>query len=826
MSMTIQSSLKEKLLATQNEAIKEENAPAEMLCGLDQQMKKKGDGSLYYMDRIWVTLIGDIRTMIVGEAYDTRYSIHPGADKMYYDLRDMYWWPGMKKDIATYVSECLTCSKVKAEHQRPSGLLQHPKIPEWKWDKITMDFITKLPSMEKLSRLYIDEIVARDEVPVTDYHPQTDGQSERTIQNLEVMLRACVIDFGGSWDTHLPLAEFSYNNSYHSSIQCAPFEALYGRKCRSLSFRLNSVHDTYYVSNLKKCLADANLHLPLEEIKVDKTLRFVEEREEIMDREVKKLKRSRVPIVKVHWNSKCGPEFTWEREDFIKTKYPNLFSKRVDGSEPSEVKEEFEEEEEEDDLEYFDTFPTREELEYHESILKNPRSPCIRAKIRTGNLNNIKISCMIGHFFKEQAYIDLESIVNVMSSLNYYWIMNTSSVIDHYLGGMVLGKPFVKVLGKPFVKESELVYDKDEGTVMFEKDSERITYKMSHKMERFKNIENLNTDNIPPFIIASNDDEENNGGYVNWHRRKTYLLEDKQIPSIGVFDEEAFGGNTRDLDSIGEEIGQRRNLTRLLMKLGFTAFSISSEDTIDSGLTRFNAIITSLKSLDQDYSGKNHVRKFLRVLPLKWRAKVTSIEEAKDLATLPLDDLIGNLKFYEMILENDGVASKITKEKTRGSLHQEGHFIGECLKPKENKAFVGGVWSNSEDGNEPQNDATCLMVVDSQEVCLKCDLQPNDWIVDSSCTKHMTMNSRLFTTYKEYDGGHVVFGKNLKGKNFRISIYKSGNQIDTPYWRGPIRRIGVAWRGLLETDIRQKDEKSSKNGQNQARNGKAWKRQS
>ncbi|GKD44132.1 reverse transcriptase domain-containing protein [Tanacetum coccineum] len=249
MAMTIQSGVKGMILAAQGEAFNQENIFAE------------------------------------------RYSVHPGADKMYYDLRDMYWWPGMKRDIATYVIECLTCAKVKAEHQRPSGLLQQPEILEWKWESITMDFITKLPrtrnghdaiwvvvdrftksahflaihedySTEKLARLYTDEIVARHGVPVsiisdrdarftsrlwqtfqkalgtrldmsTTYHPQTDGQSERTIQTLEDMLRACVIDFGGSWDVHLPLAEFSYNNSYHTSIRCAPFEALYGRKCRS-----------------------------------------------------------------------------------------------------------------------------------------------------------------------------------------------------------------------------------------------------------------------------------------------------------------------------------------------------------------------------------------------------------------------------------------------------------------------------------------------------------------------------------------------------------------------------------------------------------------
>ncbi|GKC66434.1 putative reverse transcriptase domain-containing protein [Tanacetum coccineum] len=254
-------------------------------------MERKEDGSLYFMDMIWVPLVGDIRMVILNEAHKSRYSVHPGSDKMYYDLHDMYWWPGMKRDIAIYFSKCLNYAKVKAEHQRPSGPLQQPEIPEWKWDKITMDLITKLPrsrsghdtiwvivdrltksahflairedfNTKKLARLYIDEIVARHGVPVsilsdrdgrftshfcqtvqkalgtrvdlsTAYHPQTDGQSEHTIKTLEDMLRACVIDFGGSWDVHLPLAEISYNNSYHSSIRCALFEALYGKKCRS-----------------------------------------------------------------------------------------------------------------------------------------------------------------------------------------------------------------------------------------------------------------------------------------------------------------------------------------------------------------------------------------------------------------------------------------------------------------------------------------------------------------------------------------------------------------------------------------------------------------
>ncbi|GKA95356.1 putative reverse transcriptase domain-containing protein [Tanacetum coccineum] len=251
--------------------------------------------------------------------------------------------------------------------------------------------------MDRLARLYLNEIVARHGVPIliisdrnsqftsrfwqlmkevfgtrldmsTAYYLQTDGQSERIIQTLEDMLRACVLDFGGSWDIHLPLVEFTYNNSYHSSVRCASFETLYGRKCRSLivweevgegqligpecstlweegetrtrfvgpfeivekvglvAYRLrlpkelNGVHDMFYVSNLKKCLADPTLQVPLGEIQVDAKLNFVEEPVEMLEREFKKLKRSRISIVKVRWNSKRGPEFTWEREDQMKLK--------------------------------------------------------------------------------------------------------------------------------------------------------------------------------------------------------------------------------------------------------------------------------------------------------------------------------------------------------------------------------------------------------------------------------------------------------------------------------------------------------------------------
>nr|GEZ93022.1 putative reverse transcriptase domain-containing protein [Tanacetum cinerariifolium] len=242
----------------------------------------------------------------------------------------------------------------------------------------------------------------------TAHHPEIDGQSERTIQTLEDMLRACVIDFGKSWNRHLPLVEFSYNNSYHTSIKAVPFEALYGRKCRSpicwtevgdsqltgpeiihettekiiqiksriqaardrqksyanlkrkpmdfqvgdrvmlkvspwkgvvlfgkrleLPQQLSRVHNTFHVSNLKKCLSDESHVIPLDELCNDDKLHFVEEPVEIRDREIKQLKRSRIPIVKVRWNSKRGPGFTWGREDQFNQKYPHLFTKAAPSS--------------------------------------------------------------------------------------------------------------------------------------------------------------------------------------------------------------------------------------------------------------------------------------------------------------------------------------------------------------------------------------------------------------------------------------------------------------------------------------------------------------
>ncbi|GJZ03379.1 putative reverse transcriptase domain-containing protein [Tanacetum coccineum] len=285
-------------------------------------MERKEDESLYFMDRIWVPLVGGERTIIMDKAHKTRYSVHPRADKMYHDLRDMYWWSGMKRDVATYVRKCLTCSKVKVEHQRPLGLLQQLEIPEWKWDNITMDFITKLPrSMEKLARLYIDEIVARHGEPVLIISNQ-DGRSPvlwAEIRESRLIGPKLVQE---TTDKVVLIKE-----KLKAARDCQKSYADNRRK--PLEFKVGD-RVLLKVSPWKGVIRfgkkDANLHVPPDEIKIDKTLHFVEEPVEIMDREVKSLKHSKIPIVKVRWNSKRGPKFTWERENHMKAKYPRLFA--------------------------------------------------------------------------------------------------------------------------------------------------------------------------------------------------------------------------------------------------------------------------------------------------------------------------------------------------------------------------------------------------------------------------------------------------------------------------------------------------------------------
>ncbi|GKD78447.1 putative reverse transcriptase domain-containing protein [Tanacetum coccineum] len=315
--MTIGLDLPKQILEARTKARKPENHKSEDVGGMliknlkdpekprKEKLESRADGTLCFNNRSWLPCYGDLRSLIMHESHKSKYYVHPGSDKMYKDMKQLYWWPNMKADIATYVSKCLTCLKVKAEHQKPSNLLVQPEIPQWKWDNITMDFVTKLPRtqsgndtiwvivyqltksahflpmretdpMDKLAILYLKEVVTRHGIPVSIIY---DRDPSRTV----------------AYRLELPQ-------------------------------QLSRVHSTFHVSNLNKFLSDEPLAVPLDEIHIDDKLCFVEEPVEIIDHEVKRLKGSRIPIIKVRWNSRRGPEFTWEREDQFQKKYP-LFTK-------------------------------------------------------------------------------------------------------------------------------------------------------------------------------------------------------------------------------------------------------------------------------------------------------------------------------------------------------------------------------------------------------------------------------------------------------------------------------------------------------------------
>ncbi|GJW34511.1 putative reverse transcriptase domain-containing protein [Tanacetum coccineum] len=335
-------------------AKKEENYGTEDLCGMIKKMEPRADGTFFLNGRSWIPCFGDLRTLIMHESHKSKYSISPGLDKMYQDLMKLYWWPNMKAENATY-----------------------------KWENITMDYVTKLPKTSSGQDTIWKEVLSRHRVSVliisdrdskftshfwqslnkalgtqldmsTAYHPQTDGQSERTIQTLEDMLRACVIDFGK--DAQLNGLEIVHETTekiiqIKKRIQAARDrqKSYTDKRCKPLEFeirdrvmlkvspwkgvicfkkrgKLNPRYIGPFKFLAKKCFSDEPQAIPLDEIQIDDKLNFIEELIKIIDRKVKRLKQSRIPIVKVHWNSRRGPEFTWEREDQMKKKYPHLFA--------------------------------------------------------------------------------------------------------------------------------------------------------------------------------------------------------------------------------------------------------------------------------------------------------------------------------------------------------------------------------------------------------------------------------------------------------------------------------------------------------------------
>ncbi|KAL0551564.1 hypothetical protein IC582_010653 [Cucumis melo] len=440
------------------------------------------DGGLLFERHLCVPSDSAVKTELLSEAHSSPFSMHPGSTKMYQDLKRVYWWRNMKREVAEFVSRCLVCQQVKAPRQKPAGLLQPLSIPEWKWENVSMDFITGLPrtlrgftviwvvvdrltksahfvpgkstyTASKWAQLYMSDIVRLHGVPVsivsdrdarftskfwkglqtamgtrldfsTAFHPQTDGQTERLNQVLEDMLRACALEFPGSWDSHLHLMEFAYNNSYQATIGMTPFEALYGKCCRSpvcwgevgeqrlmgpelvqstneaiqkirsrmhtaqsrqksyadvrqkdlefevgdkvflkvapmrgvlrferrgklsprfvgpfeilerigpVAYRLalppslSTVHDVFHVSMLRKYVPDPPHVVDYEPLEIDENLSYTEQPVEVLAREVKTLRNKEIPLVKVLWRNHRVEEATWEREDDMRSRYPERF---------------------------------------------------------------------------------------------------------------------------------------------------------------------------------------------------------------------------------------------------------------------------------------------------------------------------------------------------------------------------------------------------------------------------------------------------------------------------------------------------------------------
>ena len=479
--LSVHPTLRQRIIDAQQKDPYLEEELRQMESGQISELSVSSDSGLTYHGRLCVPA-GSVKDELLSEAHNSPFAIHPGSTKMYQDLKRHYWWPNMKREVAEFVSKCFVCQQVKAPRQKQAGLLQPLSVPEWKWENVSMDFIVGLPktakghtmiwvivdrltksahfipgkstfSVSKWAQIYVREVVRLHGVPVsivsdrdprftsnfwkslqtalgtrldfsTAFHPQTDGQTERLNQVLEDMLRACALDLPGSWDSHLHLMEFAYNNSYQATIGMAPFEALYGKSCRSpvcwdevgerrllgpelvqltneairrirarmqtaqsrqksyadvrrrdlefevgekvflkvapmkgvlrfgkkgklsprfigpfeilervgpVAYRLalppslSAVHNVFHVSMLRKYMTDPSHVIDFEPLQLSKDLSYEERPVQILAREVKVLRNREIALVKVLWQNHLREEATWEREDEMRAKHPELF---------------------------------------------------------------------------------------------------------------------------------------------------------------------------------------------------------------------------------------------------------------------------------------------------------------------------------------------------------------------------------------------------------------------------------------------------------------------------------------------------------------------
>ncbi|KAL0551864.1 hypothetical protein IC582_010953 [Cucumis melo] len=458
--LTVQPTLRQRIIDAQSNDpyLVEKRGLAE--AGQMAEFSLSSDGGLLFERRLCVPSDSAVKTELLSEAHSSPFSMHPGSTKMYQDLKRVYWWRNMKREVAKFVSKCLVCQQVKAPRQKPAGLLQPLSIPEWKWENVSMDFITGLPrtlrgftviwvvvdrltksahfvpgkstyTASKWAQLYMSEIVRLHGVPVSIVSDRDARFTSKFWKGLQTAM-GTRLDFStafhpqtdGSWDSYLHLMEFAYNNSYQATIGMAPFEALYGKCCRSpvcwgevgeqrlmgpelvqstneaiqkirsrmhtaqsrqksyadvrrkdlefevgdkvflkvapmrgvlrferrgklsprfvgpfeilerigpVAYRLalppslSIVHDVFHVSMLRKYVPDPSHVVDYEPLEIDENLSYVEQPVEVLAREVKTLRNKQIPLVKVLWRNHRVEEATWEREDDMRSRYPELF---------------------------------------------------------------------------------------------------------------------------------------------------------------------------------------------------------------------------------------------------------------------------------------------------------------------------------------------------------------------------------------------------------------------------------------------------------------------------------------------------------------------
>nr|GFB49507.1 retrotransposable element Tf2 [Tanacetum cinerariifolium] len=374
--------------------------------GKHNEFSVDDDGVVWFEDRLCVPSDQALREKVMMEAHSSPFTVHPGSTKMYRDLKRYFWWNGMKQDVATFVSKCMTCQQVKIEHQRASCLLQPLEIAMWKWDEISMDFVTGLPttqkrhdaiwvvvdrltksahflpiqknySISKLAEIFRQEIVILHGTPTsivsdrdlrftsrfwkglqkawgtrlkfsTSFHPQTDGQSERTIQTLEDMLRACSLEWTGERLIEGPeLIEItnekvavakeklkearsrqkSYADKHRRDLEFQVGDRVFLKVSYRLALppQLSHVYDVFHVSLLRGYHYHP-LHVasyPFDQIQP--VMSLSEEPESIQDWQERVMRNKTIPFVRILWKNHPEREATWETEESMRASYPRFF---------------------------------------------------------------------------------------------------------------------------------------------------------------------------------------------------------------------------------------------------------------------------------------------------------------------------------------------------------------------------------------------------------------------------------------------------------------------------------------------------------------------